>query len=129
MRPVDDASLGNAISNIAGLEAHLFPNPAAAAFTYTLPGESGNRNPGGGNLTIDMGVHKRFRILGPEKQTMASLHLASALEMAAGANLTSSTFGQYSTTLTKSGRCSSQSGIRSEGTQLARARAGFVLAG
>lgn len=104
-----------------GAGANLFPNPAAAAsaFTYTLAGDTGNRNDlrGDGNFSINLGVYKRVRIPRTERQSLQiraeaynltnsvrfdvnSLYLAPNHGAATGATFTSPNFGKYSSTLT-----------------------------
>ena len=104
-----------------GAEPNLFADPvaAAAAFTFTLPGESGNRNSvrGDGNISINLGLYKRFRLPGSDKRNVQfrveaynltnsvrfdvnSLYLAAFNLGPTALTFTNPNFGKYSSTLT-----------------------------
>jgi hypothetical protein len=104
-----------------GAGPNLFPDPAAAAaaFTFTLPGESGNRNSvrGDGNISINLGLYKRFRLPGSDKQSLQfraeaynltnsvrfdvnSLYLSAFNLGPTALTFTNPNFGKYSSTLT-----------------------------
>lgn len=104
-----------------GAGPNLFPDPAAAAaaFTFTLPGESGNRNSvrGDGNISMNLGIYKRFRLPWSDKQTLQfraeaynlsnsvrfdvnSLYLSAFNLGPTSLTFTNPSFGKYSSTLT-----------------------------
>jgi len=104
-----------------GAGPNLFPDPAAAAtaFTFTLPGESGNRNSvrGDGNISMNLGLYKRVRLPWSDRQTLQfraeaynltnsvrfdvnSLYLSAFNLGPTALTFTNPSFGKYSSTLT-----------------------------
>jgi hypothetical protein len=95
-----------------GSSPNLWDNPAAqlAAFTFTLPGQSGSRNTirGGGNFDISTGVGKRWIMPYKESHTVQlrweAFNLLNAVRFdpatASATITTGSSFGNHTSTLT-----------------------------
>ena len=100
-----------AITGKGGPNAFSDPSAAIAAFDFTLPGGSGNRNVirGDGYFTIDTGLSKRFAMPYSEKHSLQfrweTFNLTNSARFDIGSisiNLGSAgNFGKYSDTLTQ----------------------------